>query len=133
VKALKLVSNIEVRTQWCFCLFLAATEGSYDVIKHELVSLRRAAQDIRHNTDCVKSRKEEVLNSLDQLESQLLQSLDYPDDSSQGPVLAPRKSILFCATRILNIHVSASLATPRHYSPRRVLDPYPCLHDTPLF
>lgn len=84
VKALKLLSNIEVRTRMCFHLFLAATEGSYDTIKHELASLRRATQDIRRNTDYVKSRKAEVLSGLDELECQLLQ-LPNPTNP-KGPV-----------------------------------------------
>ena len=68
----------------CFRLFLAATEGSYDTIKHELASLRRATQDIWHNNDYVKSRKAEVLSGLDELECQLLQ-LPNPTNP-KGPV-----------------------------------------------
>ena len=60
------------------------TDGDCRTIKHELASLRLAAEGIRRNTDLVKSQKAEVLSALDNLECRL-QSRES-SAQEQGPI-----------------------------------------------
>ena len=84
VRALKLLSNIEFETRRCSRLLSAATKGSYNTVKRELTALQRATQSICCKSDLVVLRKAEVLNALDELEHQLMQSQDSMEP--KGPV-----------------------------------------------
>ena len=67
-QALKLLSNIKARANWCFCLLLDPSDNSVTEVTNELMRLHPALESITQKTDFVNSRKKEVTTTLDKLE-----------------------------------------------------------------
>ena len=81
VKALEILSNIEAQTQRCFHLLLdRSNEQALPVIRKELGVLHCAVEDVRCNTDVVKSHKDEIIATLERLEVEL-RLHEPPEDS----------------------------------------------------
>ena len=95
-KALEILSNIEARTQRCFRLLLdGSNEQALPVVRKELGVLRRAAEDVRRNTDVVKSRKDEIIATLERLEVEL-RLHEPPEDSLKDPVFFETGEFCLC-------------------------------------
>ena len=84
-QALKILSNVESRIQQCCCLLLDSSNGTFTTISEDLAKLRKAVENVRHQSDLVLSKKRMITNSLDELEIEL-RSARQSDGDHHTPV-----------------------------------------------
>ncbi|KAI6168019.1 hypothetical protein EDD17DRAFT_1503685 [Pisolithus thermaeus] len=85
-KALEILSNIEARTQRCFCLLLDSSNKHIpSTVRQELDLLHHAMEGVKHGHHSIDSYKKGIVTGLDKLEAQL--RLHEPLESSVDPVL----------------------------------------------
>ena len=85
VKALRLLANIDASIHRCFRLLLDNSDDTTSNLSNELARLRKAVNDIVHNTDAITQRKKATSDALDRLELEL-KSRSPTDTSLQSPV-----------------------------------------------
>lgn len=65
---MKLLANIGSHTQRCCWLLLDDSDDVTGYISNELATLRKAVEDIKRDTDLVKTWKKNICDGLDRLE-----------------------------------------------------------------
>ena len=79
------MSNVESRIQQCRRLLLDSSNGTFTTISEDLAKLRKAVENVRHQSDLVLSKKRAITNSLDELEIKL-RSARQSDGDHHTPV-----------------------------------------------